>query len=41
VRGDSEEYRQFQTDFSQGLMYRVSTNQNPSTIQVLIDFEIG
>jgi hypothetical protein len=40
VRGDSPEYRQFQTDFSQGLMYRVSTNVNPSTVQVLVDFEV-
>ncbi|MDR2415434.1 MAG: DUF4012 domain-containing protein [Candidatus Peribacteria bacterium] len=40
IRGDSQEHRQFQTDFSQGLMYRVSTNKNPSTIQVLIDFEV-
>jgi hypothetical protein len=40
VRGDSKEHRQFQTDFSQGLMYRVSTNKNPSTVQVVIDFEV-
>jgi hypothetical protein len=40
VRGEGKEVQQFQTDFSQGLKYRVSTNQNPSTVQVLIDFEL-
>ena len=40
IRGDISSTSQFTSDFSKGLLYRVSTNQNHSTIQVLIDFQI-
>jgi hypothetical protein len=39
VQGDSSAFSEFQSDFAKGLVYRVSTNQNPSTKQVMIDFE--
>jgi hypothetical protein len=40
VQGDQQAFREFTTDFSKGLLYRVSTNQNHSTMQILIDFNI-
>jgi hypothetical protein len=40
VQGDQSISQEFHSDFSQGLLYRISTNQNPSTMQVVIDFKL-
>jgi hypothetical protein len=40
VQGDQQDFRVFATDFSKGLLYRVSTNQNHSTMQVVVDFRL-
>lgn len=40
VQGDAWAYREFSSDFSKGLIYRISTNQNNSTLQLLIDIKV-
>ncbi|MDR3168644.1 MAG: hypothetical protein LBU27_02595 [Candidatus Peribacteria bacterium] len=40
IRGDVSDTDQFQTDFSKGLRYSVGTNENHTTKQVFIDFQI-
>jgi hypothetical protein len=40
VQGDQSSFSEFQSEFSNGVVYRVNTNQNPSTKQVMIDFVV-
>lgn len=40
VQGDAWAHREFTSDFSKGLIYRISTNQNNTTLQMLIDFKV-
>ena len=41
MRGNITMKSYFTTDFSKGALYRVSTNQNNSTMQVVIDFALN
>lgn len=40
VQWNARAHREFLSDFSKGLIYRISTNENTTTLQVLIDFKI-